>query len=71
VRPRAALVSIVLGFLLIILAFELDHVMMIEQDVMLSLMLALAPAGAFLLFEGVLTLWRDERLRAVERLEKP
>ncbi len=70
-RPQAARISIVLGFVLIVIAFELDRVIMIEQDVMLSLMVALAPAGAFLLFEGLLSLWRNARLRAVEQPDKP
>jgi chromate transport protein ChrA len=71
VRARTAGISIVLGSVLIVLAFQLDRVIMIDQEPMLALMLALAPAGVFLVFEGVLTLWRDARLRAVEPLEKP
>ena len=70
-HPPAAIASSVVGFVLIGLAFGLDRILMIEPDVMLSLMLALAPAGVFLAFEGLLSLWRAARLRAVARLENP
>jgi hypothetical protein len=71
VHRSAAVASSLVGFILLGLAFGLDRILMIEQDVMLSLMLALAPAGVFLVFEGLLSLWREARLRAVARLEKP
>ena len=70
-RPKVAALACVIGALLIGVAFSLGRFLMIDPDVMTAFMLALVPPGVFALLEGLLSFWRDARMRALLRAEKP